>query len=439
MIKGKNFILTDLSDGLIKTSLPFIFYKKDKLGVIPTVVKTIFTERKKFKRICNILKLHEKNISPEIISERLKIDLTYIIDIIENEKNTSSYYDMQQYVRKILINSFYGVMGNVYFHFYNVDNAKAITAGGQNIIKCLSSGIKKYLIDKYFLKENPIIIIDTDSCYITFKEVLNNLKISFLSEKEKINYYLKFISEEINPVIDKILINYANIYNVDQLIYFKHEKIINKLAVIVKKHYIMEIIYDEGDIYNPPKMKYIGVQTVRSDTPEFCRGKLENLINMIFRTLDIKKTNDQIRKNKEEFFKEEINRIASTKGLNKYNEYVRPAIEYVTNGIRYPKHCPIQIKAAIAYNFLIERDKLPLMPSGKGVKIKFIYVNEQNIAQTNVIGFIGKWPKQFDKYFKIDYETQFEKTFMPIVEDLYKLLKWEDVQYEENILDDILS
>ena len=46
---------------------------------------------------------------------------------------------------------------------------------------------------------------------------------------------------------------------------------------------------------------------------------------------------------------------------------------------------------------------------------------------------------EFNKYFKIDYETQFEKTFLPIVEDLFALLGWEEITYEENMLDDILS
>jgi len=220
---------------------------------------------------------------------------------------------------------------------------------------------------------------------------------------------------------------------------FKHEKIITKMAVFSKKHYVAEVIYSEGDIYDLPEMKYTGVQTVRSDTPEFCRGKLVSLINMIFQKLDRKAAIDRIIKNKSEFEKQPINKIASTKGLNKYDEYIQPAIEYVKHGVFYPLKCPMHAKATIAYNYLIERDHLPLIPAEKGAKIKYIYVRENNVAQTNVIGFIGQYPPEFSKYFKIDYETQFEKTFLPIVEDLFALLGWEEINYEENLLEEILS
>lgn len=429
-------------DELIKSPVEGTYYRKDKVGFLPSVVKNIFRERKMYNTRKKISGLKDKKLSPEQIANQLKLDLNFVnkeLSIIENENETTEYYHINQYVRKILANSIYGVQGNPFFHFFNVNNARAITVGGQTLIKHMAATINKTLTAKYDLKKEPVVIIDTDSCYIEMKPVIDKLKIEFKTDKDKIEYYLKFIDADFTPVIVSALNDFSKKYNTEQLMNFKHEKIITKLAVFVKKHYIAQTIYSEGDIYDPPEMKYTGVQTVRSDTPEFCRGKLVSLINMIFNTLDREKAIKKIIHNKSQFEKQPINKIASTKGLNKFNEYVKPSIEYVKYGVDYPHKCPMHIKATIAYNYLIERDKLPLVPAEKGAKIKYVYVQENNVAQTNAIGFIGQWPKEFDKYFKIDYETQFEKTFLPIVDDLFALLNWEEICYEENLLSDILS
>ena len=269
--------------------------------------------------------------------------------------------------------------------------------------------------------------------------MLKKQGIEFKSYKDEIDYFVKYIDDELSPVINTALTSYAATYNTEQLINFKHEKIITKQAVIVKKHYISQVIYSEGDYYDPPKMKYVGVQIVRSDTPEFCRKKLKDIIDLIFNSLDRDKVVNEIYNLREEFLKAPLGAIASTKGLGKYNDYAKPVSEYIDKGVFFPLHCPIQIQAAISYNFLIEKFKLPLLPAHKGAKIKYVYVDDQNIAQTHVIGFLGKWPEEFTRYFKIDRELQFEKTFMPVIEDLFSILKWEEVNYEQSILDEVLS
>lgn len=431
------------TEGLIRSTVEGVYYRKDIEGFIPQMVKGIFKDRKRFKTMMNILKLHEKGLDAYTISKRLKLKLDSVerkLEIIAKEKETVSYYDLQQYVRKILINSVYGAMANPYFHYFNINNAKAVTVGGQTLIQHLSKGIDDFLMPKYELKKSPTIIIDTDSCYVNMHPMLKKQGVTFANHKEEIDYFVKYIDDEFSGVIAGALNSYAATYGTQQLINFKHEKIISKQAVIVKKHYISEVIYSEGDHYDPPKMKYVGIQIVRSDTPEFCRKHLKNIVPLIFASLDDReKVVSEIYNLREQFLAAPVGDIASTKGLNKYDEYAQPATEYVKRGVYFPLHCPIQIQAAISYNFLIEKFKLPLLSAYKGTKIKYVYVNSQNIAQTHVIGFVGKWPEEFGKYFKIDRELQFEKTFMPVIEDLFNILGWEEVSYEQSILDEVLS
>lgn len=429
------------ADDLIRSTVPDVYYRRET-GFFPEIVKGIFEDRKMFKNRMKILKIFKKNPDPKYIADRLHMDQAKVereIEIIKKDEETEEYYDLQQYVRKILINSAYGCLASPYFHYYNLNNAKAVTLGGQALIKHLSSNIGKYFIDKYKLKENPVVIVDTDSCYIQMREIVERLGVKFASNKERIDFYLKMIEDEFIGLFDRILNEYADKYGIQQIINFKHEQIITKQAVFVKKHYVSETIYNEGIIYDKPKMKFTGIQTVRSDTPDFCRGTLMNLIDLIFKTEDRKKALEMIMKIREDFKKQPIKNIASTKGLNKYEEYASKLGDYMEQGLQYPPHCPIQVRAAIAYNYIIEKDKLPLIPAYKGSKIKFIYVNDNNVAQSNIIGFIGNYPKEFDRYFKIDYEAQFESTFMPVINDLFRIMKWDAVSYEEDVLDGILT
>lgn len=430
------------TEGLIRSPVEGIFYRKDKKGIIPEIVKGIFNDRKMFKTRGKVLKLFNKGTTPDKIAESLKMPLHAVareLEIIAEEQETPEYYDVMQYVRKILINSIYGCLASPFFHYYNINNAKAITIGGQTLIKYLAQEINKYLKETHGTKNDPVIIVDTDSCYVTMDEINRKKGITFKNTEEKVRYYVDIVDGEFAVLFNRILGEYADKYNIDQIINFKHEKIITKQAVFIKKHYISEAIYNEGITYDKPKMKYTGVQTVRSDTPEFCRGKLISLIDLIFKTENRALAVEKVIEMRELFMKEPIKNIASTKGLNKYDEYVKPMEEYMREGISFPSACPIQIKAAISYNYLIEKLKLPLIPAHRGAKLKFIYVTENNVCQTHAIGFIGNWPEIFDRIFKIDYDTQFEKTFMPIIHDLFKIMKWEPVNYEECILDNILS
>jgi len=53
----------------------------------------------------------------------------------EGNKELADYYDRRQHIQKIFLNSLYGVLGLPVFRFYDVDNALAVTATGQDVIK----------------------------------------------------------------------------------------------------------------------------------------------------------------------------------------------------------------------------------------------------------------------------------------------------------------
>ncbi len=99
----------DKSD-LIESEINGVWFKREK-GMLPTIVKKIFDERSAYKK--------------KMFGEKNGTDLY-------------NYYNSMQQVRKILINSMYGVMIRPEFHFYDVDLARAITRGGRVLIRFLT-------------------------------------------------------------------------------------------------------------------------------------------------------------------------------------------------------------------------------------------------------------------------------------------------------------
>lgn len=96
-----------------------VFYRKDKEGIIPAVVKILFDGRTDLKNEMKKAKLQGR---------------------VDDE----SYYDMKQNSYKILGNSLYGLLGNEYFQFYDLDNAASVTSFGYMLITQTISDLTNY-------------------------------------------------------------------------------------------------------------------------------------------------------------------------------------------------------------------------------------------------------------------------------------------------------
>ena len=78
------------------------------------------------------------------------------------------------------------------------------------------------------------------------------------------------------------------------------------------------------------------------------------------------------------------------------------------------------------FNYYVKEKKLTNKYSliNNGEKIKFLYLKKPNIIQENVISFIQDFPKELglDKY--IDYELQFEKSFVEPLKSILDAIGW---------------
>ena len=92
----------------------------------------------------------------------------------------------------------------------------------------------------------------------------------------------------------------------------------------------------------------------------------------------------------------------------------------------YNKGCPIHVRGVILYNHWTKKmgvdNKYPSIQSGE--KIKFVYLKTPNTIQENVISFIQDFPKELGLNKYVDYELQFNKSFIEPIKIILDCIGW---------------
>ena len=322
--------------------------------------------------------------------------------------------------KKISLNSAYGAIGNAYFRYYNLLVAEAITTSGQLSIRWIESTLNEYLnkiLDTD--KQDYVLASDTDSVYITFNGLVNKV---FKDRKEttKIIDFLDTIAtEKIEPFIDRSyseLASYVNAYS--NKMSMKREVIANKGLWTAKKRYILNAYDVEGVRYKEPQLKIMGLEAVKSSTPAPCREKIKEALKIIM-SGDEKMLNTFIQDFRKEFMNMAPEQIAyprSVNGLSKWTD----------SSNLFAKGAPIHVKGAILYNHLIKRHKLGNKYPNimEGDKIKFLHLKTPNVYQSTAITFSTRLPKELDFYSIIDYDVQYEKSFVEPLKFITDKILW---------------
>jgi hypothetical protein len=96
---------------------------------------------------------------------------------------------------------------------------------------------------------------------------------------------------------------------------------------------------------------------------------------------------------------------------------------------------PINARAALLYNHYIKQknltNKYPLINNGE--KIKYCYLKLPNPIKENVIAFVQKFPTELGLNDYVDYNLQFDKTFLQPLRPILDIIGWSEK--ETNTLD----
>ena len=189
---------------------------------------------------------------------------------------------------KILLNSLYGALGNKWFRFFDVRQAEAITLSGQLSIKWIEKRVNEYLNKILSTKgADYVIASDTDSLYISFDKFVNKAidegEISQKSDTgEVVSFLDKLADKVLEPFINKSYKELAEIMNAyEQKMIMSREVIADKGIWTAKKRYILNVHDSEGVRYTDPKLKMMGIEAVKSSTPQICRAKIKEALYII--------------------------------------------------------------------------------------------------------------------------------------------------------------
>jgi DNA polymerase elongation subunit (family B) len=378
-------------------------YRKDVRGFLPELMDKIYKDRTIYKK---------KMLAAKQEYEKKKTK--------ELEKEIARCNNIQM-ARKIQLNSAYGAIGNQYFRYYKLANAEAITLSGQVAIRWIENKLNQYL--NKILKtdsEDYVIASDTDSVYLNMGPLVECIYKGREKTTEGIVSFLdKVCKVELEKYIEgcyKELAEYVNAY--DQKMQMKRENIAERGIWTAKKRYILNVWDSEGVRYEEPKLKMMGIEAVKSSTPAPCRQMIKDGLKLMMSGTEDDVINF-IDKCRSEFKKLPPEQIAFPRTASDVRKYQ-------SSSTIYAHKTPIHIRGALLFNHYIKEKKLTNKYSliGNGEKIKFIYLKKPNIIQENIISFIQDFPKELslDKY--IDYDLQFEKSFVEPLKSILDSIGW---------------
>ena len=376
-------------------------FDTEKRGFLPELMDKLYQERVIYKKKM----IEAKKLYQETGDKRLLNDIAANHNI--------------QLARKIALNSAYGAIGNQYFRYFDVRHAEGITKAGQLAIRWIERDVNKYLNELMKTKNvSYVVASDTDSIYVKLGAVVDKIFKDKSDTRKIVKVLDKFCEEKLQKEIDRSydkLAKYTNAY--ENKMVMKREVIANKGIWTAKKRYILNVYNEEGVDMKEPKLKIMGIEAVKSSTPAPCRAKIKEALKVIMNKDESSLIQfiDEFRNHFRKLRPEQIAYPRSCNNLKKYS----------SSTDIYQKSTPIHVKGALLYNNLLKKNKLVKYEEiQEGDKIKFVVLKEPNPIREKVISFPATLPKEFNLHNYIDYDEQFDKSFLEPLRFIVNAINW---------------
>jgi len=232
-------------------------------GVIPGLLKRWYAERKEMQA-----KLKEA--------------------INAGNKIEEEYWDKRQLVKKINLNSLYGAILNPGCRFFDKRIGQSTTLTGRQIVKHMAAKVNEIVAGEYDYRGKAIIYGDTDSCYFSaYKTLQKDIDAGHIPwTKENVIQLYDQIGEEVNQTFPQFMLDTFHVPKTrGEVIKAGREIVGSKSLFITKKRYAVLYYDKEGkraDVDGKPgKIKAMGLDLKRSDTPEFIQNFLSDVLEMV--------------------------------------------------------------------------------------------------------------------------------------------------------------
>jgi len=272
----------------------------EKEGIIPGLLKRWYAERKEMQA-----KLKECK-TPE----------------------DEEYWDKRQLVKKINLNSLYGAILNPGCRFFDKRIGQSTTLTGRAIVKHMDAYVNECITGKYDHVGDAIIYGDTDSCYFSaWPVVKDSVAAGDMTWNKDIAIQLyNSIADQVNASFPGFMEQAFHVpREMGSVIRGGREVVASKGLFITKKRYAVMIFDKENkrlDTHGSPgKVKAMGLDLKRSDTPKVIQDFLSEILNDVLTNATRDSIIDKIREFKYAFAERPGWEKGSPKRVNNLTKY----------------------------------------------------------------------------------------------------------------------
>jgi DNA polymerase elongation subunit (family B) len=372
-------------------------------GVIPGLLKRWYAERKEMQA-----KLREA--------------------IKAENKIEEEYWDKRQLVKKILLNSLYGAILNPGCRFFDNRIGQSTTLTGRQIAKHMAGKINEVITGEYNHTGKSIIYGDTDSAYFSaytsLRKEIDKKEIAWT--KDTVVQLYDTISNEVNSTFPQFMLDAFHCpKSRGEVIKAGREIVAIKGLFITKKRYAVLYYDKEGkrtDIDGKPgKIKAMGLDLKRSDTPEFMQKFLEEVLTKVLNGSQEQEILEMISEFRTQFKARPGWEKGSPKRANNIAAY--QAKEVKAGKANMPGH----VRASINWNTLrrMNSDKYS-MQIVDGMKVIVCKVRENPLGYTSIAYPVDelRLPKWFQEL-PFDHNEMETTIINNKLENLIGVLDWD--------------
>jgi DNA polymerase elongation subunit (family B) len=297
-------------------------------GVIPGILKRWYSERKDLQKM--LKKAKDAENAAEI-----------------------EYWDKRQLVKKINLNSLYGAILNPGCRFFDKRIGQSTTLTGRTIVKHMSAEVNKTITGEYDHVGDAMIYGDTDSCYFsgypTLKGEIDAGNIPW--DKDNVITLYDQVCEAANATFPDFMMEAFHCPKSRSDVIAAAREIVAQSGLYITKKRYAALVYDiEGFRSDtdgkPGKVKAMGLDLRRSDTPVFMQDFLKELLLMVLTDVPQKQVLDRITEFRKEFSARPGWEKGSPKRANKVGHYQR--LEEKQGKANMPGH----VRASLNWNTL---------------------------------------------------------------------------------------
>lgn len=295
---------------------------------------------------------------------------------------------------------------------------------------------------KYDGDNQMVIYGDTDSLYVSYTPIMKSVGFDNIEDMEwGRRFIIHFDLIYMKPLLTKFLDDYAKMFNVNNLHDFELETISKSSLFIKKKHYLNNIVYEDGVPYEDLSFYYPkGIEIVRSSTPPFTRKNVYRVINYLFGNtgnLNIMNVLKLVKELRKEFEMADIEEISMTTSCSNYNDKVLDD----TVGVVVKDGAHFGVKASCFHNYLLNKNseyksKYDFLKSGR---IKYYYC-------THPVNKVFAYLRSFHpleivekENVKIDMDEQFDKAFLTVVNKFLEPLGMQKINKRLSVLNSLFD